>query len=78
MCRGQGLGGVADDVGVEEVAGHRSVSRLGSRGRARSRSAPTRGERRRAARMPPGAGGSPVTRRSSVARVRGGFGAGLG
>ena len=52
---------IADDVGIKEVARHRSTLRPSSRGRLRSRSAPTRGERRNAARIPPAFGGSPAT-----------------
>ena len=52
---------VADDIGIKKVACHRSTLRPSSRGRLRSRSAPTRGERRNAARIPPAFGGSPAT-----------------
>src|SRR3546814_20450608 len=62
------LDDIADDVGVEEIARHRSTSRPSSRGRERSSSAPTSGERRSAARMPPGFGGSPAIDLLTVAR----------
>src|ERR1035437_1364128 len=53
------LGHVADDIRIKQVAGHRLTLRPSIRGRARLRSAPTKGERRSAARMPPFLAGSP-------------------
>jgi len=47
------LGHVTDDVGIEQIASHRLTFRPAIRGRTRLRSAPTKGERRSAARMPP-------------------------
>jgi hypothetical protein len=55
--RGFWLRGIADDVSVEKIAAHRSTSRPGVRARVTSRSAPTSGERRRAANIPPFFGG---------------------
>ncbi len=51
---------VADDIGVEQLAHQISTLRPASRGRLRSRSALTCGERRSAARMPPFFGCSPA------------------
>jgi hypothetical protein len=62
------LDDIADDVGIEQMARHSPIFRPFSRGRDRSRSAPTTGERRKAARMPPGLGGSPEIDRLTVAR----------
>src|SRR5262249_22608178 len=60
---------VVDDVGIEKIARHRSTLRPCSRGRVRSRSAPTSGERRSAARMPPDLGGWPATACCTVWRM---------
>src|SRR6266404_3693073 len=73
--REKGSGGIrsrdiADDVGVEQIARHRSTLRPVSCERVRSRSAPTSGERRNAARMPPFFGGSPPIVRVTAARIR--------
>ena len=62
--------GIADDVGVEEVAAHKSTSRSPAIGRWRSSSAPTSGEPRSALKMPPLFGGSPETVRRTSARIR--------
>jgi hypothetical protein len=50
---------VADDVGVREITAHSSTLRPVSNGRTGAISAPTRGERRSASRMPPFLGASP-------------------
>src|SRR5690348_15668720 len=55
------LDDIADDVGIEKIMSHRLTLRPFSRGRERSRSAPTRGERRKAVRILPGLGGLPAT-----------------
>ena len=39
--RGVGLGAFAQNVGVEQIAGHRSISRAGVNGRSGKRSSPT-------------------------------------
>lgn len=62
----RGLGCLTNDIGVEEVASHRSASRPGVISRVRSRSAPTSGERRKAARMPPLWGASAMLRCTSA------------
>jgi hypothetical protein len=49
-----------DNIGVEKVAGHRSILRPEVVSRVRSRLDPTRGEAPKAVRMPPRAGGSPM------------------
>src|SRR5690606_37789030 len=67
---GGGLDDVADDVGVEQVAGQSSTLRPSSRGRTRSSPAPPSGERRSAAAMPPRFGFSPAIVRLTVARMR--------
>lgn len=54
------LDDVSNDVGIKKVACHRSTLRSFSRGRLRSRSAPTSGERRSAASTAPVFGGSPL------------------
>ena len=64
------LGDVADDVGVEEITAHSSTLRPGSKRRAGAISAPTRGERRSASRMPPFLGGSPPSVRLTAERSR--------
>src|SRR5262245_20472912 len=60
---------IADYVGVEKIACHSSTLRPSSRGRVRSKSAPTSGERRRAFKMPPGFGGSSATAVFTAART---------
>src|SRR3954453_10949525 len=64
---GNRLGRIADDVGAKKVAGQRSTLRPASRDRVGSRSQPTSGERRSAARMPPFRGGSSATVRLTEA-----------
>src|ERR1035437_1099457 len=64
------FGDIADDICVEKVAAHRSTLRPATTGRVRVRSAPTRGYRRNALRMPPFLRGSPETVRRTVARIR--------
>src|ERR1017187_9964153 len=64
------FGDIADDIGVEEAPAHRSTLRPNVTGRLRSRSAPTRGDRRNALRIPPFFGSSPEMVRRTVARRR--------
>ena len=59
--RGVGFERFADDIRVEKVACHKSTSRSGTISRVRSKSAPTAGERRNAAQMPPRPGGPSET-----------------
>src|SRR5450759_3852949 len=61
---------MADDIGVEKAPAHRSTLRPGVSGRFRSRSAPTRGDRRNALRIPPFFDCSPEMVRRTVARIR--------
>jgi hypothetical protein len=67
---GVGLGDIADDIGVQEAHAHRSTLRPGVTGRLRSRSAPTKGDRRNASRITPFFGGSPAMLRRTAARIR--------
>jgi hypothetical protein len=67
-ARELGLGGFADDARVEEVTRHKSTSRGGTTSRSRFKLAPTRGDRRRAAQIPPRRGGSSETCLDSSAR----------
>jgi hypothetical protein len=57
-------------VGVPMVAGHRLMTRPEVVSRVRSRSIPTRGEARKAAKTPPRAGGSSIRLRWSSVRRR--------
>ena len=68
--RRYGLRDIADDVCIEQVPAHRSTLRPDIGGRLRSRSAPTRGERRSALRIPPFGDGSPETVWRIAARIR--------
>jgi hypothetical protein len=61
---------IADDIGVEEAPAHRSTLRPRVTGRLRSRSAPTKGDRRNASRIPPFFGGSVEMVRRTAARIR--------
>src|SRR5712671_704585 len=61
---------VADDVGIKEITAHSSTLRPVSNRRTGAMSAPTRGERRSASRMPPFLGGSPEIVWLTTARSR--------
>jgi hypothetical protein len=61
---------LGDDICVDQVACHRSVSRPSVTSRVRSSSTPTIGDRRNAAKMPPRRGCSPVTSCVSSTRRR--------
>ena len=61
---------VTDDVGIKEITDHSSTLRPDSNRRTGATSAPTRGERRSAWRMPPFLGGSPEIVWLTTARSR--------
>ena len=60
---------IRNNVGIEEIAGHRRISRPSSRGRVRSMSLPTRGDRRSAAQTLLPVGGSTGSGRPSTTRT---------